>query len=140
VAAAEMARDRAQSRQHQLDIKVKPTGQHFMAAIALTDSAMAIAASYAARVFGIKTGTLVRDARRARGNGAGGIRERLHDDDGLAAQGGIFLLFARCKKGVEIEEQPLDGIWPEVTKRSDLTHKRTNHELRPPYERHRARP
>jgi len=29
---------------------------------------------------------------------------------------------------------------PEVTKRSDLTHKRTNHELRPPYERHRARP
>jgi len=36
----------------------------FMAAIALTDSAMAIAASYAARVFGIKTGTLVRDARR----------------------------------------------------------------------------
>ena len=24
--------------------------------------------------------------------------------------------------------------------RSDLTHKRTNHELRPPYERHRARP
>ena len=28
VAAAEMARDRAQSRQHQLDIKVKPTGQH----------------------------------------------------------------------------------------------------------------
>jgi len=78
--------------------------------------------------------------RVARGNGAGGIRERLHDDDGLAAQGGIFLLFARCKKGVEIEEQPLDGIWPEVTKRSDLTHKRTNHELRPPYERHRARP
>ena len=64
MAAAEMARDRAQSRQHQLDIKVKPTGQHFMAAIALTDSAMAIAASYAARVFGIKTGTLVRDARR----------------------------------------------------------------------------
>jgi hypothetical protein len=31
-------------------------------------------------------------------------------------------------------------IWPEVTKRSDLTHKRTNHELRPPYERHRAWP
>jgi hypothetical protein len=29
---------------------------------------------------------------------------------------------------------------PEVTKRSDLTHKRTNHELRPPYGRHRARP
>jgi plasmid replication initiation protein len=29
---------------------------------------------------------------------------------------------------------------PEVTKRSDLTHKRTNHELRPPLERHRARP
>ena len=50
-----MARDRAQSRQHQLDIKVKPTGQHFMAAIALTDSAMAIAASYAAKVFGVKT-------------------------------------------------------------------------------------
>jgi hypothetical protein len=27
-----MDRDRAQSRQHQLDIKVKPTGQQFMAA------------------------------------------------------------------------------------------------------------
>jgi hypothetical protein len=37
---------------------------------------------------------------------------------------------------------PLDvfASWPEVTKRSDLTHKRTNHELRPPYERHLARP
>jgi hypothetical protein len=31
-------------------------------------------------------------------------------------------------------------VWPEVTRRSDLTHKRTNHELRPPHERHRARP
>src|SRR6476661_3971791 len=31
---------------------------------ALTDSAVAIAASYAAKGFGIKTGTLVRDARR----------------------------------------------------------------------------
>jgi hypothetical protein len=30
----------------------------------LTDSACAIAASYAAKAFGIKTGTLVRDARR----------------------------------------------------------------------------
>src|SRR6202521_1835961 len=30
----------------------------------LTDSAVAIAASYAAKAFGIKTGTLVRDARR----------------------------------------------------------------------------
>ena len=29
---------------------------------------------------------------------------------------------------------------PEVTKRSDLTHKRTNHELRRPCERYRARP
>ena len=30
----------------------------------LTDSACAIAASYAAKAFGIKTGTLVREARR----------------------------------------------------------------------------
>jgi DNA polymerase-4 len=30
----------------------------------LTESAMAIAASYAAEAFGIKTGTLVRDARQ----------------------------------------------------------------------------
>ena len=30
----------------------------------LTDSAVAIAASYAAKAFGIKTGTLVREARR----------------------------------------------------------------------------
>ena len=48
--------------------------------------------------------------RVAGGNGAGGVRERLHDDDGLAAQGRVFLLFARCKEGVEIEEQPLDLV------------------------------
>jgi hypothetical protein len=29
---------------------------------------------------------------------------------GLAAQGRVFLLFARHKEGVEIEEQPLDGV------------------------------
>jgi hypothetical protein len=34
----------------------------------------------------------------AGGDGDGGIGERLHDDDRLAAQGWIFLLFARCKK------------------------------------------
>jgi hypothetical protein len=47
----------------------------------------------------------------AGGNREGGIRHRLQDDDRLAAQGRIFLLFARRKKGVEIEEQPLDGIF-----------------------------
>jgi hypothetical protein len=36
------------------------------------------------------------------------------------------------------DSTPADG--PEVTKRLDLTHKRTNHELRRPRERHRARP
>jgi hypothetical protein len=46
----------------------------------------------------------------AGGNRDGGIRWRLHDDDGLAAQGRVFLLFARRKEGVEIEEQPLDGV------------------------------
>jgi hypothetical protein len=35
---------------------------------------------------------------------------------------------------------PHPSFGPEVTKRSDLTHNRTNHELRPPYERYRARP
>ena len=30
-------------------------------------------------------------------------------------------------------------VWPEVTKRPDFTHKRTNHELRRACERHRAR-
>ena len=34
---------------------------------------------------------------------------RLHDDDGLAAQGRGLLLLARRKKRIEIEEQPLDG-------------------------------
>ena len=33
----------------------------------------------------------------ARSDRAGGIRQRLHDDDGLAAQGRVFLLFARRK-------------------------------------------
>ena len=39
------------------------------------------------------------------------IRRRLHDDDGLAAQGRVFLLLARRKEGVEIEEQPLHRIF-----------------------------
>ena len=45
----------------------------------------------------------------AGGNGDGGIRQRLHDDDRLAAQDRGLLLLARRKEGVEIEEQPLDG-------------------------------
>ena len=49
--------------------------------------------------------------RVAGGDRAGGIRQRLHDDDRLAAQGWRFLLFGRCKEGVEIEEQPLDEIF-----------------------------
>jgi hypothetical protein len=48
--------------------------------------------------------------RVARGNSASGVRKRLHDDNGLAAQRRIFLLFARCKEGIEIEEQPLNRI------------------------------
>jgi hypothetical protein len=48
--------------------------------------------------------------RVAGGNRDGGFRRRLHDDDGPAAQGRVFLLLARCEEGVEIEEQPLDGI------------------------------
>ena len=34
----------------------------------------------------------------------------MHNDDRLPAQGRIILLFARREKGVEVEEQPLDGI------------------------------
>jgi hypothetical protein len=49
--------------------------------------------------------------RVTRRNGTGGVRERLHDDDGLAAQRRIFLLLARRKEGVEIEEQPLDVVF-----------------------------
>ena len=45
----------------------------------------------------------------AGGNGDGAIRRRLHDDDGLAAQGRGLLLLARRKERIEIEEQPLDG-------------------------------
>jgi len=48
--------------------------------------------------------------RVAGGNGDGAVRRRLHDDDRLAARGRVFLLFARRKEGVEIEEQPLDGV------------------------------
>jgi hypothetical protein len=51
----------------------------------------------------------------------GAVRQRLHDDHGLAAQGRGLLLLARRKERVEIEEQPLG---PELTKRPDLTHKR----------------
>jgi hypothetical protein len=48
--------------------------------------------------------------RIAGGDRDGGIRQRLHDDDGLAAQGRGLLLLARCKKGIEIEEQPLHRV------------------------------
>jgi hypothetical protein len=46
----------------------------------------------------------------AGGDGDGRIRQRLHHDDRLALQGGIFLLLARREEGVEIEEQPLDCV------------------------------
>ena len=39
-------------------------GQPVIVVQTLTDSAVAIAASYAAKAFGIKTGTLMRDARQ----------------------------------------------------------------------------
>jgi hypothetical protein len=47
----------------------------------------------------------------AGGDRAGRVRLRLHDDDRLPAQGRIVLLFARREDGVEIEEQPLDGVF-----------------------------
>ena len=46
----------------------------------------------------------------AGGDRAGRAGQRLHDDDRLAAQGRIILLLARRKEGVEVEEQPLDGL------------------------------
>jgi hypothetical protein len=46
----------------------------------------------------------------ARRDRHGGIRQGLHDDDRLAAQGRVFLLPARRKEGVEIEEQPLHQV------------------------------
>ena len=50
-------------------------------------------------------------SRVAGGNRDGGIRERLHDDHGFAAQGIGLLLLARRKESVEIEEQPLHRIF-----------------------------
>jgi hypothetical protein len=41
----------------------------------------------------------------AGGNGDSAIRQRLHDDDRLAAQGRGLLLLARRKEGVEVEER-----------------------------------
>ena len=49
-------------------------------------------------------------AERPGGDRDRGIRRRLHDDDGFAAQGRVFLLFARRKEGVAIEEQPLHRV------------------------------
>ena len=45
--------------------------------------------------------------RVAGGDRHGAVRRRLHDNDGLAAQDRMFLLLARCKEGIEVEEQPL---------------------------------
>jgi hypothetical protein len=44
--------------------------------------------------------------RVAGGNRAGRLRDRRHDDDGLAPQVRIFLLLARDEKTIEIENQP----------------------------------
>ena len=44
----------------------------------------------------------------------------------------------RTVQGVGGDVSGRDAHWPEVTKRLDLTHKRTNHELRRPCEGHRA--
>jgi hypothetical protein len=46
----------------------------------------------------------------AGGDRDGGFRKHLHDDNRLPAQGRVFLLLARRKEGVEIEEQPLHRI------------------------------
>jgi hypothetical protein len=48
--------------------------------------------------------------RIAGGDHHGAVRQRLHHDDGLAAQAWMFLLLARCKEGVEIEKQPLHRV------------------------------
>jgi hypothetical protein len=52
-----------------------------------------------------------RAIRTPGGDRDGGIRHGLHDDDGLPAQGRVFLLLARRKEGVEIEEQPLHRVF-----------------------------
>jgi len=49
--------------------------------------------------------------RVAGGDRHGGIRQCLHDDNRLPAQGRVFLLLARRKEGVEIEEQSLHRIF-----------------------------
>jgi hypothetical protein len=46
----------------------------------------------------------------AGGDRAGRAGQRLHDDDRLPAQGRVILLLARREEGVEVEEQPLDGV------------------------------
>jgi hypothetical protein len=48
--------------------------------------------------------------RVAGGDGHGGFRQRLHDDHRLPAQGRVFLLLARRKEGIEVEEQPLHRV------------------------------
>jgi hypothetical protein len=48
--------------------------------------------------------------RVAGGNRHGALRQRLNDDDGLAAQGRGLLLLARREESVEIEEQPLHRV------------------------------
>jgi hypothetical protein len=49
--------------------------------------------------------------RIAGGDCDGALRQRLHDDHGLAAQGRGLLLLARRKESVKIEEQPLHRIF-----------------------------
>ena len=49
--------------------------------------------------------------RVAGGDGDGGIRQRLHDNDRLAAQGRVFLLLVRREEGVEVQEQPLNRVF-----------------------------
>src|SRR5262245_10362610 len=48
----------------------------------------------------------------ARGDRAGGLRHRRHDDDGLAAQRRVFLLLAGGEEAIEIKNEPAQQFEP----------------------------
>jgi nucleotidyltransferase/DNA polymerase involved in DNA repair len=82
----------------------------------LTDSAVAIAASYAAKAFGIKTGTVVHEARRTN------ARYRNPSTIFIIVLVSFALgLHPRCAAALQSIEQVLDFIWKSMGRRWQYT-------------------
>jgi hypothetical protein len=85
-------------------------------------------------------GRTIQARTTAQGTNTYAVKDQTYNNLGLLNTESLPYFASSTSRSSATSTSALFTTWPEVTKRSDLTHKRTNHELRPPYERHRARP